>query len=338
MSKNGHGKIQIAGGGPAWDEELRLWLEGHINRYPHLTTAVLESSTHVGMSRTALDSYLKCTYFDKGDGKGVKKSGLEPAIREYRERVEGPARDGVRNSFVKTPAWVQFQHAVQTAINDRAIVIAYSEPGVGKSRCMREYSYEKMTTLPIQVLCSANITTRHFVQKIAQAIGLDDRPPTARLEDNIAAKLKSHPRPLFVDQANYLNEKGLGSVCYLWEVARIPIVLIGTKDLFDLFNSSRMTQDVRAQLSSRVAMQYPLASMGLDQVKAICERTLGDAATPQVVAKIFQVTKGNHRALEFIFPRIADLAKVKDNAAGLRSGEVSMEKIIDAAGARLMVA
>ena len=41
MSKNGHGRIQIAGGGPAWDEELRLWLEDHIKKYPHLTPAVL---------------------------------------------------------------------------------------------------------------------------------------------------------------------------------------------------------------------------------------------------------------------------------------------------------
>lgn len=340
MSRTDKPKLQIAGSGPAWDEELRLWLEEHIKKYPHLTPAVLAASTHIGMSRTAIDAYLKCTYFSAGndDSKGVKTSRLEDLIRAYRERIEGPARDGVRNTFVKTPAWVQFQHAVETAINERAIVVAYSEPGTGKSRCAVEYSVQKMTTMPIQILCSRNITTRYFVQKIASALGLDDRPPIARLEDNIATRLKNHPRPIFVDQANYLHEKSLGTVCYIWELARTPIVLIGTKDLFDLFNSSRLTQDVRAQLSSRVAMHYPLAPLGLDQVKAICERALGKRATPEVVARIHQVTRGNHRALEFIFPRIDDLAKVKRNAAGLESGEVTMEQIVDTAGARLMVA
>ena len=332
MSKNGHGKIQLAGDRAAWDEELRLWLENHIKENPHLTPLVLAREPYIGAgSRTIIDSYLKCTYFDRGDGKGVKKSKIEGLVRAYRERIEGTSRHGITNTFIKTNAWVQFQHACETAINENAIVVAYGNPGAGKSRCMTEFAVKKMTTMPIQILCSANITVRYFVQKIAAALSLDDRPPIAKLEDHIAFKLKSHPRPLFIDQANYLNEKSLGTVCYVWEIARIPIVLAGTKDLYDLFTTSRLTQDVRAQLSSRVAMHYPLAELSKEQVKAICERVLGKAATSEVVAKIFQVTNGNHRALEFIFPRIADLAK-------LNAKDVTMEKIVDAAGARLMVA
>lgn len=328
--KRSDAKLQPVGDAPAWDEELRLWLANWIADHPHLTPLVLSRKEHIGASRTMIDSYLKCTYFV--EGRTTKGSKLEPLVRAYRDRVEGPTRAGVTNLFVKTRAWLQFKHACHTAITENAIVVAYSAPGVGKSRCMLEYAVQNMTTMPIQILCSANFTTRFFLQKIAQTLGLSLQQPIAVLEDSIATKLKSHPRPLFVDQANYLNEKALGAICHLWEVAHIPIVLIGTKDLYDLFNSSRMTQDVRAQLSSRVKMHYPLEGLALADVKTIVERVMKNKATPEVVAKIYEVTGGNHRALEFIFPRIDELSKIKGNE------EKPMTSIVQAAGARLMVA
>lgn len=332
-------RLQVVGGKQGGDEELRRWLEGYIKDHPHLTTAVLSRTDHIGVSRTALDQYLEGTYFlpKSSGGAGVKPetSKVEKLIRAYREKVEGTVRHGWANSFVETRSWVQLQQACATAISENVIVVVYGAPGVGKTRCLTEFSTRKLTTAPVSVLCSANITTKHFVQKIARSLGLDERQPIARLEDAIAEKLKKNPRALIVDQANYLNEKSLGSVCYLWELARIPVVLVGTLDLFDLFNTSRLTQDVRAQISSRVAMHYPLAELSLTEVKSICKRALGDDATDETVSKIMNVTSGNHRHVDMIFPRINELKK--RNADKLKTGEVSMVDIIETAGRRLMV-
>jgi len=66
-----------------------------------------------------------------------------------------------------------------------------------------------------------------------------------RIEDSYCKELKTNRRPIFVDQANYLREKGLGSICYFWETARIPIVLIGTYDPAEVFNTSSLTEDIR---------------------------------------------------------------------------------------------
>lgn len=339
-------KLQIVGGGKAaWDEELRLWLAGYIEEHPHHAPAVLARREYIGMSRTAIDAYLKCEYFDRGDGAGgVKSSRLEDLIRAYRERIGAATRDdGLSRKFIKTTAWTQFQNACKTAIEESAIVVAYAKPGDGKSRCMAEFSISKMQTAPITILCSPNITTRYFVQKIARALNLNDRPVTAHLEDNVAEKLRTTRRPLFIDQANYLNEKGLGAVCYIWEVSRIPIVLIGTKDLYDLFTSSDMTQDVRAQLSSRVAMHYPLDGLDLAQVKAIVERSLGKAATADAVRAVYNAVGGtaehataNYRSLEFLLRRVTKMVKL--NADKIDRGELSIEQIISTAGSRLMVA
>ena len=336
-------KLQVVGGGKdVGDEELRLWLEAYIAEHPHLNTAILARRDHIGYQRTALDAYLKGTYFlaKESGGMGVNPaaSGVEKKIRAYRMKVDGTVRHGYSNSFLKTTSWSQFQHACQTAIDENVIVVVYARPGVGKSRCMREFAKEKMTTMPISILCSANITTRYFVQKIARDLGLSDVPPTAKLEDNVIERLRRNPRPLFVDQANYLNEKALGSICYIWEVAQIPIVLVGTKDLYDLFNTSRLTQDVRVQLSSRVAMHYPLKELSKEEVNTIVERILGGRATPDIKSRIFNATSGNHRHLDMIMPRLAHL--IERNVEALddpNDPDVTMEALVDTATSRLMV-
>lgn len=329
-------KLQVVGSGPTHDEELRQWLEDYIARHPHLTTQVLGRSDHIGKSRTALDNYLDGTYFlpKESGGLGVQSSTLETAIRAYREKVEGTVRHGFNNSFLETRSWQQFQHACATAINENVIVVVYAKPGTGKSRCLMEYSVKKMSTGAVQILCSANITTRYFAQKLARAVNLDDTPPTAKLEDLIAEKLKRNPRPIFVDQANYLNEKALGTICHVWEVARVPIILVGTKDLYELFTASRLTEDVRAQLSSRVAMHYPLKELALSEVKSIVQRALGAQATEETIAQIHNVTGGIHRHVDMILPRLNELTKVNQQA--LSEGKVTMADIINTAGRRLM--
>ncbi len=330
-------KLRVVGGKPSYDEELRLWLEKHKDENQHLSLTILARSDHIGGSRTQIQQYLEGTYFlpKEQGGTGVKESKLEERIRRYREKVEGTVRHGYANTFVETRSWQQFQHACHTAISENVIVVVYAKPGVGKSRCLSEYSLKKTTTMPIQIMCSANITTRYFVQKVARELGIDDRTPTAKLEDQISEKLKRNPRPIFVDQTNYLNEKALGTICYVWEISRVPIVLIGTKDLFELFITSRLTEDVRAQLSSRVAMHYPLKELSQAEVKAIIKRALQSNATDDVIAQIYTVTQGIHRHVDMIVPRINELAT--RNQEQLDAGEVTMLDIVETAGRRLMV-
>lgn len=226
------------------------------------------------------------------------------------------------------------QHACQTALNEHAVVVIYARPGIGKSRCLMEFAARQMATAPIAVLCSANVTTRYFVQKVAQALKLSDRAATAELEDRVAEKLKRYPRPLIVDQANYLNEKGLGAICHIWEVARVPVILSGTKALYEKFSSSRLTEEVREQLSSRIALYYVLQELTLAEAKAIIERGLGADATEEAVAQIMTITGGVYRHVDMILPRILQLKA--SNQQKLAAGQVTMREIIRVAGARLM--
>lgn len=335
MSKS---KVQVIGDVIRSDEELRLWLVGHMEQHPNLTTAVLSRPNNIGFNQGAIDQYVKGTYFLPKEigGMGVTPEGskIEHLVRSYREKVEGTVRHGYANTFVTTRSWKQLETACTTAIEENAIVVVYGKPGIGKTRCLKEYSVNNLNGLAIEILCSRNITTRYFAQKLARELKLDDKQTTAQLEDDIAEKLRRSPRPIFVDQANYLNEKSLGTICYIWEIARCPFVLVGTKDLHDLFTRSSLTEDVRAQLTSRIAMHYPLAELRPEELKGIIQRALGDDATDENIAEIMGVTKGVHRHVEMIFPRIEKLKK--SNAEQLTSGKTNMRNIIRKAGARLM--
>ena len=171
------------------------------------------------------------------------------------------------------------------------------------------------------------------LKELIKVKGLQVAP--AELEDLISQKLFKNPRPLIVDQANYLNEKALGSICFIWEEAKIPVVLIGTKDLYELFSQSTLTEDVRKQLSSRLAWVCELKPLTIEEVKSICVRALGEVATASVVSQIFNLTGGNHRHLEMVLPRI--IASVNANATNLSNGDALLTEVIKQAGSRIMI-
>jgi DNA transposition AAA+ family ATPase len=196
-------------------------------------------------SMRALDAYLEGEYFlpQEKDGEGVdpNKSGIEEAIRGFRQQINGVERHGYLGMFVETGAWKYLRPACDTAMNEQAIVVCYSRPGVGKTRCLLEYVVQKMSTVPIQVLCSRNTTPWAFGRVLAEEVGLElprGTPTLHLLEIELARKLMRSPRPIFVDQANYLQERSLGTLCFLWEKRHIPIVLVGTKTLFENFYQS----------------------------------------------------------------------------------------------------
>lgn len=237
-----------------------------------------------------MEAYLSGTYFLPTDlgGQGVdpEKSSIEESICAYRLRAEGTERHIYAGTFIETRTYRQVRQACSIAVNENKLVVVYGSPGIGKSRCTAEYAKREMTTAPIIILCSGNINWYYFVEMIATRMGLDRGMKTVKLEDVIAGKLQRTPRTLSVDQANYLDERGLATICHIWEKSHIPIGLFGTKDLFNLFMSSRQTEDVRAQFASRVGYHFLLSELSISEAKSIIKEVLQSNATDDAVAQI----------------------------------------------------
>lgn len=339
-------KLQVVQEKQAWDENLRLWLVEYLKETDMSTT---EFARAAGGSRTLWDDYLKCTYFGVPDPKNGNKirttenSKLEPMLRAYRRRIEGPNVES-RSEFVKTTAWHQIRTAIQTAIEENAITLAYGNWGVGKTRCTNEFIFKKLKTPAVHVICSPNITARHFLKVIAKQLGFKKSSYTIPdLEEVIIDFLKSHPRVLVIDQANYLPLKALGSTAYIWEMSGAPVALVGTQTLHDNFFDPRLMADERGQLASRVAMQYPLSGLDIATVKGICHRVLGDdKATSALVKTIWERVGGaldkdgndrmtaNFRALEFRLRRLLKTIKLNP--------DLPQDKVMELVDAMLLAA
>jgi DNA transposition AAA+ family ATPase len=339
------GSVKIVGGKKGvHDERLRQRFAKFMADHPHLTTTVLQRSDHIGLSRTMLDEYLEGKYFLKVN---PKKSKLEPTLRAYLDRAEGIGQKGFDTGFVKTVLTSQLEFACNTAIDEDIIVVAYGSPGHGKSVALQQYVLDKLTTPPIRILCSRNITPGYFVRRLAKELRLTNLRSIPDAEDQIAESLIKNKRVLFIDQANYLDERGLGTICHIWERARIGVVLAGTYALYTLFATLTDKEDIKAQLSSRVGLFVPLQGLSLGEVKAIVQEALGEHATLEMTAAIFNSIAVTHRTesgsyqvasfrnLGFLLPRLK--ASIKKNEDEIADGTVDPVALVGTAKSRLMV-
>jgi len=198
-----------------------------------------------------------------------------------------------------------------------------------------EYASRRMTTLPISIMCSPNTTPFSFVKRLAHLAGAAVRQQTHLTEEEIIGKLRRSPKPLFIDQANYLDEKSLGTLCFLWERQHLPMVLTGTKHLYDTFFQSKLTEEVRGQLSSRIALHYLLPELSQSETRAILQRALGEDATDDVIALIQSVTGGVFRSVDMVIPRLLELKQ--RNGQKLADGSLKMQDLVKTAASRLMI-
>lgn len=339
-------------GGNVGDEALRLRLANFIKQHPNLTTVELGRKNQMGVSRTLLDSYLAGKYFlakDQG-GMGVnpRNSQTESKIRAYLDKMEGSISTGGHSiGFMETVLWQQFQFLCNTAIKDNVIGVGYGSPGFGKSKSMLQYSGSNLKTRPIHILCSANITTGYFVHRLAREAGITPRGCIPQVEDDIADRLIKQKRLIFVDQANYLNPKSIGTICHLWERARVPIVLTGTYKLYELFNSLSDTEDIKGQFVSRIALFVNLMGISAGEVKSVVERTIGKHASSETVAEIFNtiarkttvdgevMEMASFRNLDFLMARLVTL--IEKHTGEIERGETLVRDLVPEAANRLML-
>lgn len=347
------GSQKIVGGTKnVGDEALRQRFVRFMAKYPHLTTAELSRDNQIGFSKTGLDGYLKGTYFLTG---GPNKSPVNPAnskierlIREYLDRVEGNQRSGEKSEFVQTVCWHQFQYLCNTAIEENIIGVGYGSPGVGKTVSMGQYSIEKLSTRPIHILCSFNITARYFIQQIADDLKIKDRVSIPELENLVADRLIKNKRALFVDQGNYLPLKSIGTILHLWDRARIPIVITGTYKLYEMFMQLSDTEDVKGQVSSRIALMIPLTGLDEAATKTIVMNALGQYGTADVIAEIFNAVArrvrdsngdltliASHRNLSYLLDNLRRF--IAKRSAEIEAGELSVKELVDKAAGRLIL-
>ncbi len=157
---------------------------------------------------------------------------------------------------------------------------------------------------------------------------------------DVRRTLNSEEKPADVRQESHEEMPEL-----YWKASRFlvnPLEMIASiigetyaeASLHDRFMSSRLTEDVREQLSSRVALHYMLSELSPAEAKALIEKILKEEATEQNIGLVYKLTGGRFRNLEFFQPRYVELREL--NKEQLKHGEVQTGEIIKMAAARLI--
>jgi len=94
-------------------------------------------------------------------------------------------------------------------------------------------------------------------------------------------------------------------------------------------------QEVRGQLSSRIALHYLLPELEQAETRAILQKALGPDATEEVITMIHSVTGGVFRSVDMMIPRLLELRQ--RNEKKLAEGSAKMQDLVKTAASRLMI-
>jgi hypothetical protein len=81
-------------------------------------------------------------------------------------------------------------------------------------------------------------------------------------------------------------------------------------------------------------MHYPLSGFVLAEAKAFIQWRLGEYATDEAVAQIYNITGGLPRYIETLIKNLLDL--IARNLKAVESGEVALGELISKAGSKLI--
>jgi hypothetical protein len=82
-------------------------------------------------------------------------------------------------------------------------------------------------------------------------------------------------------------------------------------------------------------MHYPLTGLLLPEAKALIEQGLGQYATEEAVAQIYNITHGLPRYIEMLILNLLELISL--NSKELKDGKVKLSDLISKAASRLML-
>lgn len=239
-----------------------------------------------------------------------EKKAVEEAAAQWLLDLERPSNERRTTPFVETGLAEQIMSALMWAKVHTEMVTIIGEPGLGKTRSIRQVqdTYPDVWVATMDPAASALVPS---LQRIAEAVGIIGATGGASaLAHDIRERVDGRNGLLIVDEMQHLGLPALDQIRSIHDSTDLAIALVGNE-----YSYARMTARAKAahygQIRSRIGMHVTLERPDYDDVEAIAARyglkdektirALTKAArhhgTLRNVAKAFlQATAGNHRA------------------------------------------
>jgi len=148
-------------------------------------------------------------------------------------------------------------------VEEKEIGLITGSPGTGKTEGLKDIA-RSLDAEPLIVMGYDGV---NVLRTLTLALSMDYRRTLDQTFRAILARMESEPRPVLVDEGEKLRYRDLEWLRRLWDMARIPVILVGTETLFENIVGTR---GQRRQLFRRIRARWAMQGLSGDEVKSVC--------------------------------------------------------------------
>jgi len=176
--------------------------------------------------------------------------GINDFIETYLRREERPLPDG----YVETAVAQRIITVINQCVNQRSMGLISGDSGRGKTIVLKAAESKMPGSIYLRVLKGGN-SKAGFARMLARKLKLRRWRTTLDIEEMIIEQLTDSQRPLLIDEAHQLSMEALELIRDIHDVAEVPVILCGTRDI----EKATSDQDVFfGQLASRIGIRYDI--------------------------------------------------------------------------------
>jgi AAA domain len=182
--------------------------------------------------------------------------------------------------------------------------LVYGRTGAGKTTACAWFR-EKVNGVYVRAM--ALWTPFMMMEAIATELGVAGATSTSKLLSAICASLKDQPRPLIIDEADYLVDRKtmIETLRDLHDDTTSPVILIGMDGI-------ERTIQQRRQLSGRILRQVPFHTCDLTDTHLLAEGLCEVGIESDMLENLHRRTKGSPRLIMVGLSRLEEKAKALD--------------------------
>lgn len=211
----------------------------------------------------------------------------------------------MRHTMAMTKNMRRFMNAVEELMNrpqgTEGMGLLWGEPGEGKSTALA-FVVNAKSGVFVRAVSSWTVTT--MLGKIAEELGGHRMLRRADMIDFIVQKLAENPRPIFVDEADYLFKQleMVDSLRDIYDMSGCPVILCGMEEI------GRRIQ-AHARFARRVTQWIEFEGIDLQDARTLADTICEVAISDDLLRHLHKEARGNIGRMVIGLTKIERMAK-----------------------------
>lgn len=271
---------------------------------------IAQLAREVGLSAATVSRWVDGKY----DGNNERVAGsISTWFQTYQQAESAPP---AIPDYVPTPTAEKILSALLWAQTASTVVLVYGNPGVGKTRALRQYARNGNN-----VWCITASKTRsnelETLYELALAMGIADAPyRRGALSRLLRQRLPDTRGLIVVDEADWLSLDAIEELRIIQEECGVGLALVGNHKVYDRLTGGQRSVDF-ARLFSRVSKREVINTVHRGDVYAICEAWGVDGSDERRLLCSIAKRPGALRSLSHILPLACIYARGKGERIGI---------------------